>query len=203
MAFVPGHESAWSSSSWTEVARLRDEVEALRRHCTDLRRHLATDPRTGLLTRREFDARSRYEWKRSGAALSIVVFVVDAACAELRAILGRALHHHLDEIDFACELSAGSFAALLVDCPRPRAEVVATRLHEALGETAPATRPARAITVGIASRLDHANTARELLAVADRRAYAQHQATLHPPPSVEPYEVRVGDTIPAPPPEMA
>ncbi|MEM9695970.1 MAG: hypothetical protein AAGA56_25730 [Myxococcota bacterium] len=190
-----------SPSSWTELVRLRHEVEALRRHCADLERHLAIDPLTGLLTRPQFDARLSYEWKRSAAPLSVVVFIVDAPSDDLRATLGRCLHLHLDDVDFGCELSAGSFAALLVDCPRPRAEVVATRLHEGLAETAQLTDPDLTITVGIASSIDDAKTAHDVLTVADRRANAQHQASLHPPPSSEPTEVRVGDTIPAPPPD--
>jgi diguanylate cyclase (GGDEF)-like protein len=167
------------------VAALLDVAQALRRE----RRAAVTDPLTGLLNRRGFDERLREELERAqrtGRPLALVV----ADCDDLKRINDASGHEQGDAVlqaiarvireskrssDVAARLGGDEFGLVLPDGDGSAALDIAERLRRALA-TLSVVAEAPSASFGFAVFPTHAQTAPELLRVADRALYAAKRA---------------------------
>ncbi|SEH10323.1 GGDEF domain-containing protein [Thermoleophilum album] len=168
-------------------------VGALRERAVTLTERLSgaahTDPLTGLLNRRGFDAvldREVERSRRSGRPLSVVFGDVDglkglndaaghdAGDAALVAI-ARAIWHLKRRIDVGARFGGDEFALVLPEADAAGALVVAERIRRGVTSAA-AVPPGLTISFGVACLPTDTDNRRDLLRAADRALYAAKQA---------------------------
>jgi diguanylate cyclase (GGDEF)-like protein len=176
------------------LEHLEAENAALRAELSHMCQRAERDALTNLWNRRHFDERLRYEWSRaegSWAPLSLIVIGVDGlrglaesggerAARGVMARLGRVLGSVAREIDIPCRIGRDSLAVILPGTGRMAAEVEVDRLSRELallfvthgaeacaGDAIAAPDIELALAFGMAVAFDEAETALELLLLAD------------------------------------
>ena len=173
------------TSAGATVAVLRHELTATLVELSGLARH---DALTGLINRREFDARLAHEFERcarSGERCSVLMCDLD----HFKAVNDRFGHLVGDEvlrrvaeellagvrtIDAVARVGGEEMAVLLVECTVKDAYRVAERLRRAVATHRPGE-PAVTISIGLADSLG-AQSASELVAAADAALYDAKRA---------------------------
>ncbi len=164
------------------VGRLRSRVEVL---VDELGAAARTDPLTGLANRREFESRLQEEISRAerdGRPLSVIALDLDAFKAINdqrghragdRALKGvaAALRRAGREVDTIARIGGDEFAVVATGAGEHQAQVLSQRLQSAIGEAFRGDSATLTLSVGLASRPAHANTADALLEAADQALY--------------------------------
>ncbi len=176
----------WYAEATAIRRALLSGVQALQQHLGQLNRVAQSDPLTGLANRRAMEAAlTEFEGShRHYAALALDIdhfkrvndtFGHDAgdrALQEIAAIIQGSSRQH----DLACRAGGEEFVLLLPDTSLAVASEVAERIRQTIEATVIEGIGSLTISIGVACRDDRANSAAQILKLADKRLYQAKQA---------------------------